>query len=66
VDTLFDNVQLFTWEGAFLLTLGRRGTDQGEFWLPSGIFIDDDDRLYVCDTFNHRVQVFQVVGKQDE
>jgi DNA-binding beta-propeller fold protein YncE len=58
-DSLFDIVQLFDRSGGFLLTLGRRGEDFGEFWMPSGIFIDGD-MLYVCDTYNHRVQVFQI------
>jgi DNA-binding beta-propeller fold protein YncE len=59
VDGLFDNVQLFDRQGQFLLTLGRRGTDFGEFWLPSGAFISGND-LYVCDTYNHRIQVFRI------
>jgi len=60
VDTLFDNVQLFDEKGEFLLTLGSRGTRQGEFWLPSGISIDGD-RLYVCDTYNQRIQIFGIL-----
>jgi len=64
VDGLFDNVQLFTRGGDFLLTLGRRGTDSGEFWLPSGAFIGDDG-LYVCDTYNRRVQVFRITERYE-
>jgi DNA-binding beta-propeller fold protein YncE len=60
-DSLFDNIQLFSMKGDFLLTVGGRGTGPGEFWLPSGIFIDDD-MLFVCDTFNRRVQAFQIFG----
>ena len=37
-----------------------RGVDFGEFWMPSGVFIDESDELYVCDTYNHRIQVFRV------
>ncbi len=59
VDGLFDNVQLFDRRGQFLLTLGTRGTDFGEFWLPSGAFIDGNE-LYVCDTYNRRIQVFRI------
>ncbi|MEW6117901.1 MAG: 6-bladed beta-propeller [Nitrospirota bacterium] len=65
VDSLFDNVQLFTERGNFLLTLGRRGSGHGEFWLPSGAFIDSD-RLYISDTYNQRVQVFQLYGNPYE
>jgi hypothetical protein len=63
VDSLFDNIQLFDQRGEFLLTIGGRGAGQGEFWLPSGIFIDDSDKMYVCDTFNQRLQIFQITSK---
>ena len=46
--------------GDYLLTLGRRGRELGEFWLPSGLFVGAGGELYVCDTYNHRVQVFEV------
>jgi DNA-binding beta-propeller fold protein YncE len=63
VDSLFDTVQLFDESGEFLLAVGSRGTGLGEFWLPSGIFLDDNNRmLYVCDTFNQRIQVFRISG----
>ena len=65
VDALFDNVQLFNERGEFLLTLGSRGYEQGEFWLPNGIFIDDN-KMYVSDTFNQRVQVFELLRKEYE
>jgi hypothetical protein len=60
VDAMFDNVQLFNRQGDFLLTLGQRGTGFGEFWLPSGAFINEKGELYVCDTYNRRVQVFRL------
>ena len=34
------------------------GTGAGEFQLPSGLQIDNQDRIYVVDSFNRRVQVF--------
>ena len=63
VDALFDNVQLFDREGHFLLTVGARGTGFGEFWLPSGAFMSDTRELYVCDTYNRRVQVFRITER---
>jgi DNA-binding beta-propeller fold protein YncE len=63
VDSLFDSVQLFDERGEFLLAVGGRGIGPGEFWLPSGILLDDNNgMLYVCDTFNQRVQVFRISG----
>ena len=61
VDSLFDNIQLFNLKGNFLFTIGGRGSGQGEFYLPSGVFLDNQNNLYVCDTYNQRVQVFEVM-----
>jgi sugar lactone lactonase YvrE len=65
VDGVFDNVQLFDRKGEFLLTLGQRGVGFAEFWLPSGAFIKEDT-LYVCDTYNARIQVFRVTGGYED
>lgn len=65
VDALFDNIQIFNDKGDFLLPVGRRGSFYGEFWLPSGIFIDDRyNMLYVCDTYNRRVQILRIMNKE--
>lgn len=61
VDGRFDHVQLFNRQGEYLLTVGQRGTGFGEFWLPAGAFVGGDE-LYVCDTYNRRVQVFRLSG----
>ena len=62
-DSLFDNVQLFDREGRFLLTVGSRGVDLGQFWLPAGLSIGDRGDLYVCDSYNRRVQVFHLTER---
>ena len=58
---LFDNVQIFNNLGSYMLSIGSQGTAAGEFWMPSGLFIDPDDTLYVCDTYNKRIQLFQIL-----
>jgi hypothetical protein len=30
--------------------------------LPAGIFIGEDDTVYVADAYNHRVQIFRYIG----
>jgi hypothetical protein len=45
-----------------LLPVGERGHERGEFWLPTGLFIGADDRIYVADSFNQRVQVLRYIG----
>ncbi len=51
-------VQVFDRQGQLLYNFGN-GTGFGQFVLPSGLFIDRNDRVFVVDSFNRRVQVFQ-------
>ncbi|MCP4251468.1 MAG: hypothetical protein GY778_30905, partial [bacterium] len=48
------------------LLLGRRGIGPGECWLPSGFHIDLRDRIWVCDSYNRRLQVFQYLTDATE
>ena len=45
----------------FLRKWGSSGTGDGEFNHPRGISVDNDE-VYVTDTYNHRVQVFDLDG----
>jgi ABC-type spermidine/putrescine transport system permease subunit II/DNA-binding beta-propeller fold protein YncE len=47
----------------FLFSFGRPGTGPGEFNRPEGLCLDTQDRLYVADSCNHRIQVFSSGGK---
>ncbi len=62
VDALFDNFQIFDPAGRFLLNVGSSGAGPGEFWLPAGIAINQKNQIFVADSYNRRVQVFQYVG----
>ncbi|MHC4930025.1 MAG: hypothetical protein ACYTFU_10220 [Planctomycetota bacterium] len=42
------------------------GHGPGQFWLPAGIFIGANDRIYVADTFNKRIQVFEFLKTQND
>jgi len=58
-DRQFENVQVFNNDGEILMAWGQEGHDIGQFWLPGGIYVDDhNDRIYVADSFNKRIQVF--------
>jgi hypothetical protein len=46
----------------FLLSFGEPGHANGQFDVPTGIAIDAADRIYVVDSQNRRVQVFEYVG----
>jgi ABC-type Fe3+ transport system permease subunit/DNA-binding beta-propeller fold protein YncE len=47
----------------FLGSIGRAGTGPGEFNRPEGLCVDAQDRIYVADSCNHRIQVFSKEGK---
>lgn len=50
-------------DGSLLLTIGERGNGVGEFNFPTNIALDSTGNLYVVDTGNFRVQVFDPDGK---
>jgi DNA-binding beta-propeller fold protein YncE len=58
VEAQYGIVNVFDREGRLLYNFGN-GTGFGEFLLPAGLFIDRGDRLYLSDSYNHRVQIFQ-------
>ena len=49
-------------EVEFLGGFGHAGTGPGEFNRPEGLCMDAQDRLYVADSCNHRIQVFSSDG----
>ena len=61
--TLSHGVQVFTLDGEFLFTLGTAGSGPNELGFPSGIAIANN-RLYVADRANNRVQVFSLPPSQ--
>ncbi|MBI1821036.1 MAG: hypothetical protein HY036_10645 [Nitrospirae bacterium] len=65
VDGLYDTVQMFNSKGEFLMNFGKAGNREGEFWLPAGIAVQEGvegEKIYVADSYNKRVQVFQLLG----
>lgn len=44
-------------------TIGERGKEEGSFNFPSAISVDSKGRIYVVDTMNARMQVFDVKGR---
>jgi len=58
-----DTNEIINNEVCFVDDFGTLGNDKGKFDAPSGITFDEDnDLLYVADTDNHRVQVFEIVS----
>jgi DNA-binding beta-propeller fold protein YncE len=49
---------VFTKEGILVASFGSQGKKEGQFSYPSGLVVDADGYLYVCDIWNHRLQLF--------
>jgi len=54
------HIRIYGRDGSLLGSFGQTGTEIGEFNSPAGLWIDGTNRLYVADTNNGRVQVFQL------
>jgi hypothetical protein len=53
-------VQKFTLDGSYAGSFGRNGRREGELDQPWGIAGDSKGRMFVLDTYNHRVQRFRL------
>jgi ABC-type Fe3+ transport system permease subunit/DNA-binding beta-propeller fold protein YncE len=49
--------------GSWVASLGHFGSGPGEFNRAEGLCVDAQDHLYVADSCNHRIQVFDPAGK---
>lgn len=58
-DTSESDLKVFDLEGRLLMTIGRLGTELGEFNRPTYMAIWRNE-LYVADTFNARIQVLDL------
>ena len=56
-------VHRFDPEGKLLFSWGEPGAKPGQFRLPHNIWIDREDRVWISDRENNRVQIFNTEGK---
>ena len=52
----------FAADGTFIMQWGQLGADHGEFRTPHALEIDSQDRLWVADRGNHRLEIFDLEG----
>jgi hypothetical protein len=57
-------VQIFDVGKRLLLFFGGEGHGPGQFWLPAGICIDAHNRIWIADTYNRRVCVFDYLPEK--
>jgi sugar lactone lactonase YvrE len=55
-------IMKFAPDGTFIREWGRLGTAHGEFRTPHALEIDSQDRLWVSDRGNHRLEIFDLNG----
>ena len=55
-----NRISVLTLDGEFVGTFGGTGTEHGEFRRPTALAFDAQGLLYVSDTSNERVEVFDV------
>lgn len=56
----YDRIQKFNHAGEFVMQWGSHGEAPGQFMRPQSMAIDEQDRIWVADACNHRIQLFQV------
>lgn len=66
VEAYFDHLLMYNKRGDFLMSIGGVGNGPGRFHLPAGVWTDGRNRIFVADTLNARVSVFQFLGGGSE
>jgi streptogramin lyase len=61
-----NHIHIFTADGDHRRTFGGLGTGPGQFDTPHSIVIDHNERVYVCDRQNDRIQIFNLDGEFQE
>ncbi|WML24883.1 6-bladed beta-propeller [Neobacillus sp. OS1-33] len=62
-DIKTNKAYVFDLNGKLLLEVGKPGTKDGELNSPNGITVDDEGNIYIVDTANQRVEIFDKAGK---
>ena len=58
-----DCILILSLKGEKISSFGPKGERDGEFNMPRGVAVDDEDNIYVVDKVNSRIQKFSPSGK---
>jgi DNA-binding beta-propeller fold protein YncE len=58
----YDRIQKFSPRGEFVFQWGGHGSEPGQFIRPQNLVVDEQDRVWVADACNDRIQVFDATG----
>jgi DNA-binding beta-propeller fold protein YncE len=61
-DVVDQDIKVFDLSGSLLMKFGRPGNKKGEFLYPNGVTVSDDGKIFVSDSNNARIQVFDQKG----
>ena len=59
IDKTSTNVQVFDKDGKFISKFGSKGKQDGQLSRPEDLAIDPQGKVFVADTGNSRIQVFE-------
>lgn len=59
-----DRIQEFDAEGKFIRMFGAQGREVGQFSRPQGLELDDQGLLWIADSCNHRIQIYDMTPDQ--
>ncbi|GAB4565207.1 MAG: 6-bladed beta-propeller [Geothermobacteraceae bacterium] len=62
-DSKKHHIAVFSLDGKFLFTIGKKGRGKGEFYAPQGLAFSPEGNLYVCDHLNARIQYLTPDGE---
>ena len=54
------SIKMFNLDGKFIYTFGKKGVNDGELNKPRYLSVNKDGLLMVCDSYNNRVQLFEL------
>ncbi|MHB9093794.1 MAG: NHL repeat-containing protein [Eubacteriales bacterium] len=62
-DAFAHTLRVFDSTGKQLLAFGKRGAQEGDLNYSFGVYVDDNGNIYIADSNNNRIQVFDGQGK---